>query len=66
VTTATLPFWQLITLIAVPTLVVFVGILFNRQEYRELGSKIDKLAAQQHSDMMMISVGTPRSRRAIE
>jgi len=45
---------------------VFVGILFNRQDYRELGSKIDKLAAQQHSDMMMISVGTPRSRRAIE
>jgi len=56
--TASLPFWQLLTLVAVPTLMVFVGILFNRQDYRdlrnELGGKIDKLAAQQHSDMMMI------------
>jgi len=59
--TATLPFWQLLTLIAVPTLMVFVGILFNRQDYRELGGKIDKLAAQQHSDMMMISIRPARS-----
>jgi len=55
---ATLPSWQVLTLAAVPTLMVFAGILFNRQDYRdprnELGGKIDKLVAQQHSDMMMI------------
>jgi hypothetical protein len=46
-TIATLPFWQLITVVAVPTLMVLVGILMNRQDFHRLSSQF-------HNDMMMV------------
>jgi len=64
-----IPFWQLLTLVAIPTLMVFVGILMNRQDFNRLDAKIDakigavdakfdnrfdSLATQLHNDMMMI------------
>jgi hypothetical protein len=64
-----IPFWQLLTLVAIPTLMVFVGILTNRQDFNRLHAKIDSkigavdanfdnrfdsLATQLHNGMMMI------------
>ena len=40
-------FWQLLTVVAVPTLMVFVGILMNRQDFNRLESQL-------HNDKMMI------------
>jgi low affinity Fe/Cu permease len=51
-------FWQLVTVVAVATLMVFVGILMNRQDSNRLDEKFDKrfdwLASQLHNDLMMI------------
>ncbi len=49
-----IPFWQLLTVVGVPTLMVFVGVLLNRQDFSRLGAKVDSIASQFHSDMMMI------------
>lgn len=46
-TIAILPFWRLITVVAVPTLMVLVGILMNRQDFHRLSSQF-------HNDMMMV------------
>ena len=46
-TVAALPFWQLITVVAVPTLMVLIGILTNRQDFH-------RLSTQFHNDMMMV------------
>ena len=46
-TIATLPLWQLITVVAVPTLMVLVGILMNRQDFHRLSSQF-------HNGMMMV------------
>jgi hypothetical protein len=54
-TQSAVSFWQLLTVVSVPSLMVLMGILFNRQDSRELGGKIDRVAAQLHGDMMMIS-----------
>ena len=54
-TQSALSFWQLLTVVSVPSLMVLMGILFNRQDSRELGGKLDRLFAQLHSDMMMIN-----------
>ena len=58
---ASIPFWQLLTVVAVPTLMIFIGILLNRQDYRSLDAKIDTLHAsvdtkvgQLHNDMIMV------------
>jgi hypothetical protein len=58
---ATIPFWQLLTVVAVPTLMIFIGILFNRQDYRSLDAKIaashnslDAKIGQLHNDMIMV------------
>ena len=40
---AAIPFWQLLTVVAVPTLMIFIGILLNRQDYHSLATKIDDL-----------------------
>ena len=60
-TQAVIPFWQLLTVVAIPTLMVFIGILTNRQDFRQLDARIDKLdgkvdtlSAQLHNDMMMV------------
>jgi hypothetical protein len=42
-----LPFWQLITVVGVPTLMVLVGILMNRQDFHRLNSQF-------HNDMMIM------------
>jgi hypothetical protein len=52
-TQSALSFWQLLTVVSVPSLMVLMGILFNRQDSRELGGNLDRLSAQLHSDMMM-------------
>ena len=36
---AAIPFWQLLTVVAVPTLMIFIGILLNRQNYHSLDAK---------------------------
>jgi len=46
-TITALPFWQLITVVGVPTLMVLVGILMNRQDFHRLSSQF-------HNDMMMV------------
>ena len=46
-TIAALPFWQLLTVVGVPTLMVLVGILMNRQDFHRLSSQF-------HNDMMMV------------
>ena len=46
-TVATPPFWQLITVVGVPTLMVLVGILMNRQDFHRLSSQF-------HNDMTMV------------
>lgn len=58
---ATIPFWQLLTVVAVPTLMIFIGILLNRQDYRSLDAKIAELhngvdakIGQLHNDMIMV------------
>jgi len=43
---ASISFWQLLSVVAVPTLMIFLGILFNRQDYRNLDAKI---AESRHS-----------------
>ncbi len=60
-TQAVIPFWQLLTVVAIPTLMVFFGILTNRQDFRQLDvrmdkldGKVDTLATQLHNDMMMV------------
>jgi hypothetical protein len=50
----TIAFWQLLTVVAVPTLMVFVGILLNRQDFNRLDEKFERLTSQLHNDMMMI------------
>ncbi len=45
---AAIPFWQL--LVAVPTPMIFVGILLNRQDYHNMDAKIGQL----HNDMIMV------------
>jgi len=67
---AAIPFWQLLSVVAIPTLMVFVGILTNRQDFRQLDArmekldgKVDILAAQLHNDMMMV-LGVARLRGA--
>jgi hypothetical protein len=47
-------FWQLLTVVAVPTLMVFVGILLNRQDFNRLDEKFESLTSQLHNGMMMI------------
>jgi len=47
---AAIPFWQLLSVIAVPTLMIFIGILLNRQDYRSLDTKIGQL----HNDIIMV------------
>jgi len=47
---AAIPFWQLLTVVGVPTLMVFVSILLNRQDYHSLDAKIGQL----HNDMIMV------------
>jgi len=56
-----MPFWQLLTVVAVPTLMIFVGILLNRQDYRSLDGKIETLhnsvdakIGQLHNDMILV------------
>ena len=56
-----IPFWQLLTVVAVPTLMIFIGLLFNRQDYRSLEARIDQLRNcvdtkidQLHNDMIMV------------
>ena len=44
---AVIPFWQLMTVISVPTLMVLIGILMNRQDFH-------RLSTQFHNDMMMV------------
>jgi hypothetical protein len=58
---ATIPFRQLLTVVAVPTLMIFIGILLNRQDYRSLDAKIAELhtgvdakIGQLHNDMIMV------------
>lgn len=58
---AAIPFWQLLTVVSVPTLMIFIGILFNRQDYRSLDAKIaqshdslDAKVGQLHNDMIMV------------
>jgi hypothetical protein len=46
-TVAALPFWQLITVVAVPTLMVLIRIVTNRQDFH-------RLSTQFHSDIMMV------------
>ena len=46
-TIAALPFWQLLTVVGVPTLMVLVSILMNRQDFHRLSSQF-------HNDMMMV------------
>ena len=46
-TVTALPFWQLIKVVGVPTLMVLVGILMNRQDFHRLSSQF-------HNDMMMV------------
>ena len=46
-TVTALPFGQLITVVGVPTLMVLVGILMNRQDFHRLSSQF-------HIDMMMV------------
>jgi hypothetical protein len=64
-TVQAIPLWQLLTVVAIPTMMVFAGILMNRQDFNRLDAKItgvdakfdkrfDGLAGQLHSDMMMI------------
>jgi hypothetical protein len=57
---AAIPFRQLLTVVAVPTLMIFIGILLNRQDYRSLDTKIGQLhngvgakIGQLHNDMIM-------------
>jgi membrane protein implicated in regulation of membrane protease activity len=38
-----LPFWQLLTVIAIPTLMVFVGILLNERGVTRVERRIDRL-----------------------
>ena len=59
---AAIPFWQLLSVVAIPTLMVFIGILTNRQDFRQLDSrmekldgKVDSLATQLHNGMMMVN-----------
>ena len=47
---AAIPFWQLLTVVAVPTLMIFIGILLNRQDYHNMDAKIGQL----HNDMIMV------------
>ena len=60
----TVAYWQFLTVVAIPTLMVFAGILMNRQDFIRLEGrtgqhfirleeKSDKRAAQLHRDMMM-------------
>ena len=41
--TANLPFWQLLTVIAVPTLMVFVGILLNERGLGRVDRRMERL-----------------------
>lgn len=50
-----LPLWQLLTVVAVPTIIVLVGIVLNRGDANRLDSKIDRLSERLHSDMMVVS-----------
>ena len=53
-TPAAIPFWQLLTIVAIPTLMVFFGILTNRQDFHRVSSRTGALATQVHGDLMMV------------
>jgi hypothetical protein len=53
-TPAAIPFWQLLTIVAIPTLMVFLGILTNRQDFHRVSARIEALTTQVHSDFMMV------------
>ena len=44
---AIIPFWQLMTVISIPTLMVLIGILMDRQDFHRLGTQF-------HNHMMMV------------